>query len=471
MNNFIIGISGPSGVGKTTISKLISYLFKNEEVLILSGDDLHKWERNHPNWEKYTHLNPISNNLELGILHLRDLKNGKSIFRKIYNHETGKFDTSTEIKSKPIIIYEGLHSLYNEEICKLIDLKIYVDTDENLTKEWKIKRDTLSRGYSEDKVIEIMNRRKNDEFLYIYPQKLNSDVIVKFTKNKKIDFTYSIQKKLNNNNKKLIINLKKIYKTIKNFLTISDFLSADISLVQGKGGNISIKYDDKFIIKSSGYKMSEITFTDGITICKKNNDLISFSNENEYEIFSKNLMYSYNSKPSMEVGFHNNLNHKVIIHTHPIYLNTILCSKESKEIINSIFNNLDYVYIDYITPGHKISNFFNKKYKQKIFFLENHGLIIGTNSVKEGINLTKKINIICENWLINNSNEFINDIKIFKNGHLFPDSVIFNVELREIEEYILNLIYKCGLTPKFLSHQETQEIENLKSEQYRKNKK
>ena len=125
MSSFVIGISGPSGVGKTTISYLLSYLFNSDDVLILSGDDLHKWERNDPNWNTYTHFNPDANNLNIGLEHLLNLKNGNSILRKKYNHDTGLFDNEIEIKSKPIIIYEGLHSLYDKNICDLLDLKIF----------------------------------------------------------------------------------------------------------------------------------------------------------------------------------------------------------------------------------------------------------------------------------------------------------------------------------------------------------
>ena len=63
---YIIGVSGDSGVGKTTLSNLISYLFNENNVLLLSGDDLHKWERNNPNWKTLTHFNPETNNLDFG---------------------------------------------------------------------------------------------------------------------------------------------------------------------------------------------------------------------------------------------------------------------------------------------------------------------------------------------------------------------------------------------------------------------
>jgi len=63
--NKIIAISGSSGVGKTTISRLISIALPNEKTLVFSGDDLHKWERGDNKWQTYTHLNPEANNLLL----------------------------------------------------------------------------------------------------------------------------------------------------------------------------------------------------------------------------------------------------------------------------------------------------------------------------------------------------------------------------------------------------------------------
>ena len=64
----LINISGASGVGKTTISTIISLILSEpySNVLNICGDDLHKWERGDENWDKYTHLNPKDNNLTLG---------------------------------------------------------------------------------------------------------------------------------------------------------------------------------------------------------------------------------------------------------------------------------------------------------------------------------------------------------------------------------------------------------------------
>ena len=165
MKSILINISGSSGVGKTTIAKMISLILSNidNEVLHLSGDDLHKWERNDKNWEKFTHLNPNANNLDVGNIQLINLVRGKKIKRDMYNHDTGKFIRDVDIEPADVIVNEGLHSLHDSEICEIADLNIFVNTDAELTKEWKLSRDTESRGYTEEQVLSIMKMRDKDD--------------------------------------------------------------------------------------------------------------------------------------------------------------------------------------------------------------------------------------------------------------------------------------------------------------------
>ena len=89
----LINISGRSGVGKTTIAKLLKHVLNTTDktVLHLSGDDLHRWERHDKNWRTFTHLNPEANDIRSGTNQIKQLVNGNSIIRDIYNHKTGKF--------------------------------------------------------------------------------------------------------------------------------------------------------------------------------------------------------------------------------------------------------------------------------------------------------------------------------------------------------------------------------------------
>jgi uridine kinase len=169
-----IAVTGDSGSGKTTISNILLNLFDNS--FILECDRYHKWERSDKNWENITHLNPEANYITKMYNDIFDLKIGNSIYHVDYDHSTGKFTNLENIESKENIIVCGLHTLYIQD--NIINLKIYMDTDENLKIYWKIKRDIKKRGYSINKILSQIESRKEDFIKYIYPQKKNADIII-----------------------------------------------------------------------------------------------------------------------------------------------------------------------------------------------------------------------------------------------------------------------------------------------------
>jgi uridine kinase len=171
-----IAITGDSGSGKTTVSKILQNVFNNS--FVLECDRYHKWERNDKNWENYTHLNPSSNFITKMQNDVFDLKIGNNVYQIDYNHETGKFTDKELIESKENIIVCGLHSLYISD--KILNLKIYMDTDDNLRIPWKIKRDILKRGYTIEKIYKQIMDRKHDFDKYIKIQREKSDIIICF---------------------------------------------------------------------------------------------------------------------------------------------------------------------------------------------------------------------------------------------------------------------------------------------------
>lgn len=463
--SYVISITGPSGVGKTTLTQLIKYLYTTEDTVVLSGDDLHKWERLDSNWKSYTHFNPEANYLERGRQDLKCLKEGGSTYRRKYNHDTGKFDQQDLVESRPIIINEGLHTLLDKESCDLSDLKVYIDTDDQLTEEWKIKRDIYSRGYTEESVKEILQRRKADKRLYIEPQISNADVILKFTKDEggKIALNYTC---IDKSFETLFSRLKQLYADISNFLHLIQKLSTDINLTQDSGGNVSVKSGDLIIIKSSGISMSRINFFNGFCICKKSTSQNSFDTEQVYNDFCTKSKISGDGNPSMEFGFHTTLKNKVVLHAHPIHLNTILCSKFSRKILSSLFNHIEYTYIDYVTPGYKLANVLTA-ISNEVIFLENHGLIVSGESWEQVLSRLQDIDRTCKEWLDTQMDGHRVKTKD-TTGHLFPDSAVFEDKLEIVNTHILNLMSMCYLTPKFLTQEEVAEIQSLHSEKLRK---
>jgi uridine kinase len=174
-----IAITGDSGSGKTTISNMIKNLFTDS--FILECDRYHKWERGDSNWNNFTHLNPEANYIAKMTTDVFNLKIGNNIYQVDYDHKNGKFTDNELIESVDNILICGLHSLYIPD--NIINLKIYIDTDDNLRIPWKIKRDMAKRGYTIDNILNQINSRKNDFNEYIYPQRELSDIIINFYTN------------------------------------------------------------------------------------------------------------------------------------------------------------------------------------------------------------------------------------------------------------------------------------------------
>jgi uridine kinase len=175
----IIAISGDSGSGKSTLLSILLPLFDDTNLLKFETDRYHKWERGDKNYDLYTHLNPYANYLEKMSEDVYNLKIGNEIYAVNYNHANGKFTNEEVIESKTNIILCGLHTLSNK-INFYTDIKIFLDTDRNLIKKWKIKRDHYERKYPINKILQQIERREEDYKLYIETQKINADINIKY---------------------------------------------------------------------------------------------------------------------------------------------------------------------------------------------------------------------------------------------------------------------------------------------------
>ena len=204
----VFAICGDSGSGKSTLSEILKNYFNKS--FVLECDRYHKWGRNNDNWKKYTHLNPESNYITKMNEDIFNLKLGKEIFQVDYDHKTGEFTDKEYISSSNNLIVCGLHSLYNENN-HVYDLKIFIDTDDRLKREWKINRDVKLRNKDLDEVLEQIHSRKGDFEKFILPQKLKSDIIINFypTKDDLKDVGLKLMVKKEINISDLVLDMKK----------------------------------------------------------------------------------------------------------------------------------------------------------------------------------------------------------------------------------------------------------------------
>jgi uridine kinase len=174
---FVIGVAGDSGAGKDTFANAISGLFGSHSVAAISGDDYHLWDRHQPMWQVMTHINPAANDLESFAKNLVSLTDGRSVQASHYDHDTGKMSKPFTVKSNDIIIASGLHALYLPILRECYDLSIYLDIDEDLRTYFKVQRDVNKRGYTIERVLDTLTKRKPDSERFIRPQAAFADMI------------------------------------------------------------------------------------------------------------------------------------------------------------------------------------------------------------------------------------------------------------------------------------------------------
>jgi uridine kinase len=182
----LIGIGGDSASGKHTVYHTLRNLLGKERSIPIFGDNFHKWERGNENWNVYTHLHPSGNNLHEEMQMAVALKDGRSIQLGEYDHDTGKFTDKQTVESNKFVFFVGLHPFYLKRMRDLMQIKIFMDTDESLRRHWKIQRDCKKRGYEKERVLEQIESREKDGESHIQPQKKYADLIIRFEPKEKI---------------------------------------------------------------------------------------------------------------------------------------------------------------------------------------------------------------------------------------------------------------------------------------------
>lgn len=486
MKPYIIGIAGESGVGKSTIASIISIFYGDENAATLSTDDLHKWERGNPAWSRITHLNPEANNLELGDIHIADLSAGKFIFRSVYSHKTGTFEPPLKINPKHYIINEGLHAFYTDTCQSLTDLKIFVDTNDQLRTHWKIIRDTEERGYKYNEVLDAIEKRREDSEILRAKQLVAADVVVEINSQSPILrlgdkhelVPLSIRVHANNDKApiKLLTFIRQYMSDFGDFIKASEIIGHDVEMCQNGGGNISIKSDDFMIIKASGFNMKDVHRLSGYSVLKQSaffrHSIQSDSKLNSVLTAATGLRYK---RPSMETGMHLLLK-KCVVHAHPIYSTLLLCLDNSEELHKLLFPDFNYQYIPYVNPGYELyDSFHSANPNAEIYFLENHGVVVSSDSMDVAVHQIKLLNELAKDYLSWQAGFEPFTVHFAErpltSGYPFPDSVMFannpiKAETIAAHNYI-NIVGSGFSKVRHLSDDVVHFLRNMESEKYR----
>jgi phosphoribulokinase len=176
----ILGVVGDSAAGKTTISKGLVEILGEENVTHIGTDDYHRYDREQRAEHGITPLHPDCNYIDIMAQHVRHLRDGEPILKPVYQHGDGTFGPPVYVFPKRFVVIEGLLGYHTQELSDAHDVRVFLAPPEELRREWKIKRDTSKRGYTEDQVLAELDKREPDSDAFIRPQKRHADMLVCF---------------------------------------------------------------------------------------------------------------------------------------------------------------------------------------------------------------------------------------------------------------------------------------------------
>jgi len=179
---YVIGIAGGSGSGKTFFLNCFLNHFEEHEVTLVSQDDYYKPMETQPvdenGWINFDL--PICIDHSRLLSDLQILLNGGTVQKKEYTFNVAEDKARIlTLKSAPIVIVEGLFVFHYKEISELFDMKVFLDAEEEITLNRRIKRDTVERGYTRDMIMyQWVNHVLPAYHNYLLPYKDTADKII-----------------------------------------------------------------------------------------------------------------------------------------------------------------------------------------------------------------------------------------------------------------------------------------------------
>ena len=176
----VIGIAGGSGSGKTTVVRAIQERLQNERVVVIPQDSYYKDLSDASDEEKRNHNfdHPEAIDWELLCQQLASLKNGETIHQPVYSYISCSRSKTETVKVDPadVIIIEGILIFTCKELVDQLDVKIFVDADDDDRLMRVMARDIMERGKDVRWVIERYSKPMYIQF--IEPSKRFADIIV-----------------------------------------------------------------------------------------------------------------------------------------------------------------------------------------------------------------------------------------------------------------------------------------------------
>lgn len=180
---------------------------------------------------------------------------------------------------------------------------------------------------------------------------------------------------------------------ISDLKQMSFMVGSNRLLVQGAGGNTSVKSKDKMYIKASGKWLSNSLIED-IFVPVNHNKIRENIINNCKDPLEESTKDDSGLRPSIETTLHALMNHKFVLHVHPVDLLSWVIRDDAEEKLKKILKGLNWGWIPYAKPGKDLTNEVRKVTKENykdILVLGNHGLVVGGDDCKDVLILMQQV--------------------------------------------------------------------------------
>ncbi|MBC7249767.1 MAG: uridine kinase [Anaerolineae bacterium] len=182
MRPIVIGVSGGTGSGKTTVVQAILERVGAERIAFIQHDSYYR-DQSHLPLEERARVNfdhPDALETDLLIKHVRQLLAGQAVEVPVYDFTTHtRTNRTRRVEPRRVILVEGILIFAEPELRDLMDVKIYVDTDADIRFIRRLKRDIAERGRTVESVIEqYLSTVRPMHLEFVEPSKRYADVII-----------------------------------------------------------------------------------------------------------------------------------------------------------------------------------------------------------------------------------------------------------------------------------------------------
>ena len=180
--SLIIGISGGTGSGKTTVANRILESVSASEVVFIQQDSYYRNINDLPldyrNIANFDHPDALDNDLLVN--HVRRLKAGEAVELPLYDFKTStRLNDTRHVEPKPIVIVEGILIFIDPRLLEQMDIKVFVDTPDDIRFIRRLRRDLAERGRTVESVIEqYIATVRPMHMQFVEPSKRHADVII-----------------------------------------------------------------------------------------------------------------------------------------------------------------------------------------------------------------------------------------------------------------------------------------------------